>query len=173
MLKQMVVGACALLGAVSADAVVVTVNGAFTATDWSVYFGTPSAPIDPLFLTYSATFDTDLEYTDDATVLTIGSTNIPYAIRFSKGAGDGAVLVLATAGDPDSCTHFTSTFCAFVSDYMTGTPTFVEQSPADGGGWVAGTITGGVVPEPATWAMMIAGFGLVGGAMRRRRMVAV
>nr|WP_255696986.1 PEPxxWA-CTERM sorting domain-containing protein [Sandaracinobacteroides sayramensis] len=28
---------------------------------------------------------------------------------------------------------------------------------------------GGVVPEPATWAMMIAGFGLVGGALRRRR----
>ena len=27
----------------------------------------------------------------------------------------------------------------------------------------------GVIPEPATWAMMIAGFGLVGGAMRRRR----
>lgn len=28
---------------------------------------------------------------------------------------------------------------------------------------------GGAVPEPATWAMLIAGFGLVGGAMRRRR----
>jgi PEP-CTERM motif len=27
----------------------------------------------------------------------------------------------------------------------------------------------GAVPEPASWAMMIAGFGLVGGAMRRRR----
>ncbi|HEU4968186.1 PEPxxWA-CTERM sorting domain-containing protein, partial [Sphingomonas sp.] len=24
------------------------------------------------------------------------------------------------------------------------------------------------VPEPATWAMMIAGFGLIGGALRRR-----
>jgi hypothetical protein len=24
------------------------------------------------------------------------------------------------------------------------------------------------VPEPASWAMMISGFGLVGGAMRRR-----
>jgi hypothetical protein len=28
-----------------------------------------------------------------------------------------------------------------------------------------------VVPEPATWAMMIAGFGLVGVAVRRRRVV--
>ncbi|WP_380874589.1 PEPxxWA-CTERM sorting domain-containing protein [Sphingomonas sp. DBB INV C78] len=27
----------------------------------------------------------------------------------------------------------------------------------------------GAVPEPATWAMMISGFGLVGGAMRRAR----
>ncbi len=27
----------------------------------------------------------------------------------------------------------------------------------------------GAVPEPATWTMMIAGFGLVGGAMRRRK----
>jgi hypothetical protein len=30
--------------------------------------------------------------------------------------------------------------------------------------------TGGVVPEPASWAMLIAGFGLVGGSMRRRRL---
>jgi hypothetical protein len=31
---------------------------------------------------------------------------------------------------------------------------------------------GGVVPEPASWAMLIAGFGLVGAAARRRRVVA-
>lgn len=29
----------------------------------------------------------------------------------------------------------------------------------------------GGVPEPATWAMMIVGFGLVGGAVRRRNRV--
>ncbi|NJC33389.1 hypothetical protein GGR88_000863 [Sphingomonas jejuensis] len=31
----------------------------------------------------------------------------------------------------------------------------------------------GAVPEPATWAMMIGGFGLIGGAMRRRGQQAV
>jgi len=31
------------------------------------------------------------------------------------------------------------------------------------------TLTGAVVPEPASWAMLIAGFGLVGAAARRRR----
>ena len=30
----------------------------------------------------------------------------------------------------------------------------------------------GAVPEPASWAMMVGGFGLLGGAMRRRRAVA-
>lgn len=32
-----------------------------------------------------------------------------------------------------------------------------------------GNMSTGVVPEPASWAMLIAGFGLVGAAMRRRR----
>ena len=32
---------------------------------------------------------------------------------------------------------------------------------------------GGVVPEPGTWAMLIAGFGMVGAAVRRRREAAV
>ena len=33
------------------------------------------------------------------------------------------------------------------------------------------TVTSGV-PEPATWAMMITGFGMIGGAMRRRKATA-
>ena len=34
---------------------------------------------------------------------------------------------------------------------------------------MASATGGATVPEPATWAMMIGGFGLVGGGMRRRR----
>lgn len=33
-------------------------------------------------------------------------------------------------------------------------------------------VGGGIVPEPATWAMLIAGFGLVGTVARRRRIAA-
>lgn len=36
-----------------------------------------------------------------------------------------------------------------------------------------GSTTPGVVPEPASWAMLIAGFGLVGAAMRRRKALIV
>lgn len=32
---------------------------------------------------------------------------------------------------------------------------------------------GGAVPEPASWAMMVGGFGLIGGALRSRRRAAV
>lgn len=39
--------------------------------------------------------------------------------------------------------------------------------PFNAGGWSFEPV-GGVVPEPASWAMMIAGFGLVGAAMRRK-----
>jgi hypothetical protein len=48
---------------------------------------------------------------------------------------------------------------------------FQEASIANGVYLVASAP--GAVPEPASWALLIAGFGLTGAAMRRRRMPAV
>jgi hypothetical protein len=170
MIKGLVLGGLALIMAQGANAAVVTVSGNFSATDWVLYFGAPTAPIDPLFLDYSATFDTDLTYTADTSVLTKGPNNIPWDFTFSYSAVFGAI-VLATDGDPGSCDNSENTFCAFVTNFATGVPYFVEQSPAGGGGWFADTINDAnsrSVPEPSSWVTMITGLGLVGTALRRR-----
>lgn len=160
--------ALAMMASSAANAVVNTISGSFTATNWSVYFGSPSPFIDPLFLSYSVTFDDFLPYNNDASVLTILNTNIPYAINFSFEPN--GIMILATNGNSGSCTHTPNTFCAFINTATPNLPTFVEQS-GQTGGWIAGTITPGTgaVPEPASWAMLITGFGLVGAAARRRR----
>jgi hypothetical protein len=46
--------------------------------------------------------------------------------------------------------------------------TYLQLQPTD----LTISLAGGV-PEPATWAMMIGGFGLIGAALRRRRRLAV
>jgi hypothetical protein len=40
------------------------------------------------------------------------------------------------------------------------------------GGQNQGFVPGGAVPEPASWALMIAGFGMAGAMLRRRRLAA-
>jgi hypothetical protein len=66
---------------------------------------------------------------------------------------------------------------AFLNVYFTNGMTYdrIRFYQVGGGGYESDNHTvgyflkqGGVVPEPATWAMLIAGFGLVGFAMRRR-----
>ncbi len=46
-----------------------------------------------------------------------------------------------------------------------------DNATGGGGSWIfgVGQLTYGAVPETASWAMLIAGFGLVGAAARRRR----
>ena len=45
---------------------------------------------------------------------------------------------------------------------------FVYGRSGSRGGSYAGTVDYTAVPEPAAWAMMVSGFGLVGAAIRRR-----
>jgi hypothetical protein len=180
-LKKIVVGALlSLAAAQGANAAVVKVSGAFEATDWYVWDGklSPSPPIDPLFLDYTATFDDSLIYDGDPAIVRINRTNIPYHIAFSF---DGSTIILATRGVAGACSLLPSSFCAFVNyadEAARGDAYFVDQSPPSGGGWAAATITnhassGERAPEPATWALMIGGFGMAGAMLRRQRLVPV
>ncbi|MFN3513494.1 MAG: FxDxF family PEP-CTERM protein [Phenylobacterium sp.] len=62
----------------------------------------------------------------------------------------------------------------FLNDLLVtgGMQQLIVSGTSGGNGSYAGTLTffpSAAIPEPATWAMMIAGFGLAGAALRRRR----
>ncbi len=78
------------------------------------------------------------------------------------------VLTLDTSGP----LHFTTNWSGI--DTLTFSTAGGTRGPYDGGGehFAMDNLTinaAGGVPEPATWAMMIAGFGLAGATLRRRR----
>ncbi|MCS6986667.1 MAG: hypothetical protein NZM40_04425 [Sphingomonadaceae bacterium] len=64
MRKMLAAAAIALFPCTMAHAAIVTVQGSFTASGWELYFappeGQPQDPIDPLFLSFSVTFDDEL-----------------------------------------------------------------------------------------------------------------
>lgn len=92
-----------------------------------------------------------------------------------SAACDGAVTTFITGDVGDIVVGG-----SFGSGYLLvggQTPPFFHQPSAEANALRANQLVfasgqGGVVPEPASWAMLIAGFGLVGAAMRRRRIVA-
>jgi len=47
-----------------------------------------------------------------------------------------------------------------------------DSNNGDNSQYITANVTAGGVPEPATWALMIGGFGLAGAALRRRAAVA-
>ncbi|WP_188764074.1 PEPxxWA-CTERM sorting domain-containing protein, partial [Sandarakinorhabdus glacialis] len=77
-------------------------------------------------------------------------------LRFRK-----PLKILAIHGKDESRT---ARFGKGVSNYATGSHFSLDN--------FVGDAVGGV-PEPATWGMMIVGFGLVGAAARRRKALAV
>jgi hypothetical protein len=102
------------------------------------------------------------------------------------GSFSGLLSNLATAPAPNAVVSFDSlgtftpggTLSAFasggalltVSFTQTGTLVAGRPAPSISGSWTLATTA---VPEPASWAMLIAGFGLVGVASRRRRTTVV
>jgi hypothetical protein len=107
---------------------------------------------------------------------TIGSaisgpgTNVNFGtngVRFF-GPGIGAAGEIWSpgvgSGDPELRT---------ITDYVIGAGTYTlsVRGTSQANGAYAGSLTFGGVPEPTTWALMILGFGLVGGALRRRKAV--
>jgi len=98
--------------------------------------------------------------------------------------GNSFTVTLVTGDGTQSFTQLGSAFSGFfgfsdtsgiqsVSFLNNGSSGGFSNYSFDNVSTFTGTITSSAVPEPASWAMMIAGFGAVGGALRRTRKVAV
>lgn len=146
-------------------------TGSFIVNDWDVYIDEPVSAPGPLFLSYSVTFDPTQTYADTPGMLTVHA-GLAQPLGFSFNPGTSR-MVLATHGSPDGCAHPKASFCAIIDDFLANEPRLVVLAHSDGA-WRARSITPGDglvsppgVPEPASWALLIAGFGLVGAIQRQ------
>jgi hypothetical protein len=85
----------------------------------------------------------------------------------------GSNTVLATGIAPANgfWSEFTATYVAQLADNGSPITIMLESLNGAQGNFDHVSLTS-AVPEPASWAMLIAGFGLSGAAMRRRRVTA-
>jgi hypothetical protein len=172
--------------ALSASAHAALVNRTFNlvATDFQQVFGSdPTLPPSPVTMNFTLKFD-DSAYIDTTTTgLTVNSFTLPYTAEYQYFSATDAISLATYLTAPATCDSTASSFCAFINDATSSTPTliFFQHSLPTYNVWRASSMSmtytdarggGGVgpgVPEPATWAMMLIGFGGLGAQLRRRR----
>jgi hypothetical protein len=147
--------ALALVGVAPADAAVYlfTYTGDATAS-WTL----PSSPVP-------VDFDVDYFETDDILVTFNGITGLDYLIFYTADLF-GGFGIDGLGVEMDSMELFTGTteFPTFKLGTFATTPFFLGTV---GNGSLTISVAPSLVPEPASWAMLIAGFSLTGAAMRR------
>ena len=126
------------------------------------------------FLNYAAGFTTGFSF-NYSSFSSAGSVTV-----FDGLNGTGNLLATITLSpNAGSCPGYNAGFCPFGAAGIN----FAGTAKSISFGGVANQIVfdditfgsstpGGTVPEPASWTMLIAGFGLVGAAMRRRNLAA-
>lgn len=94
----------------------------------------------------------------------------PKTAVLTLGSIGSTVSYTLTAANTRSTMHWEKRSYSFVA---TGTTALLELASNQTGyfGMAVDNFSISAVPEPATWGMMIAGFGAAGAAMRRRRRV--
>ncbi|MBW8816189.1 MAG: PEPxxWA-CTERM sorting domain-containing protein [Caulobacterales bacterium] len=90
-----------------------------------------------------------------------------YALNYSNGVLSAYNLSTGALADQTTLVGAGTDFNSLYGQSYANGYFFV---PTSGGNTFVGyKIDGGAAPEPAAWALMIGGFGLAGGALRRRR----
>lgn len=174
----------AAVAATPASAVVFTLNGSLSATD--PVFNRPLAGTPPTSL---SAVGTAVRYDRFSFTVSAGGA---YAFLMNSGTGGFDTFLGLYSGSFNPASPLTNVL-QYNDDFTGLTTSGFTQALTTGTTYIAvltsfnnnelgnysltidgsGTVTPGVgvVPEPATWAMMMAGIGAVGFAMRRRQKV--
>ena len=152
-------GSFSITGALSGTATLFS-STAWTSGQLDAYLGIPASPTNPI----GAYLPTTQTYDAAATGFWVFQANLgPTTLLAQSGVGqagqDAYLMQLGQSLVPGS--------------YIVG---FLQQGSGDNIAWGATANSGAVletggpsVPEPATWAMMLVGFGATGVAIRRNR----
>jgi hypothetical protein len=118
-----------------------------------------------VFAASSSTGDTEIAVggTENGANEVGEGSNDPIVFFNIPNASDPADASLVVCSQPGfTCGNFTGNETVFASGYALGGTSSVFFATTE-------AVTSAGVPEPATWAMMLVGFGGLGGAMRARR----
>jgi len=181
LLSVAVLGALGMAGLASSASAATIVNvGALPPANPYFYLtsGTPTSPV--ITANFGATITGSSTAFDDIFEFTIpqnGTGSGSLSTSFSSALNQltiGQVLVNGVI-EPLIASSGGQSLTVTGVPILNGVMNTIEVKGTTSATAVAATYTGtatfnaGAVPEPASWAMMIGGFGLIGAAMRRRR----
>jgi hypothetical protein len=180
---------CFIAGSVCLQGTPGTVPGVTKSTTTSFQYGTVNVPDDRLLahpgfgsaddLTYLA-FVAPVagSYTFNATFNIQDTNPSGVGINLIRTTSGGLPLIYSTLGTingtsgPGSILNYTNVFTLGAFEAVGFGLSNLGNVNDDSTG-VQFSVATSAVPEPATWAMMIGGFGLIGGSMRMRRRTAM
>jgi len=164
------------LTGVAAEAATISRTYAFTMTDFTG-INSP-APVDTVSGSFTVTFDPSVAVYDQTEGLTVHSLSLPvggtFAFSFTPfGMLSFGAILHPVFDEVAGMTWGTNDFYVGFFQPLNDTPIaptmgYTRAGIQDSWGTQTGTVYGhAAVPEPATWALMILGFGAAGAALRR------
>jgi hypothetical protein len=137
------------------------------------------APAAVRNIVFGLNFNNSANINETTNGLTIFSSDVALGLKYAYSSATDLLSLTNGNAQPNGCSQTTNQFCSFISNVSgpIASSGFALELDGQNGLHFASSVsitelTGGV-PEPATWAFMILGFGMVGGAMRSRQRTAV